>query len=76
MPAWVANTNDNTGKEIRKHLQQTTGIASIIGGVAEAYRKENVIATMEVFFDKKESHDTQEPQENNSRTNRHNQTNK
>lgn len=80
MPEWVANTNDNTGKDIRKHLQQTTGISSIIGGVAEAYRKntDNELATMEILFNEKKPHETQEQQqtkEDSSRTNRRNQTN-
>ncbi len=47
-PKWVKATNEETGTNIRANLGKTTGIAAIIEGVAEAYRKDKAVSTMEI----------------------------
>ncbi len=42
MPKWVEVTNDETGNNIKKNIDKTTGIKHLIDGVAESYEKENV----------------------------------
>lgn len=42
MPKWVKVTNDETGNNIKKNIDKTTGIKHLIDGVAESYEKENV----------------------------------
>lgn len=37
---WVSRTNDETGDNIRKNLDKTTGILYLIRGVADAYQSE------------------------------------
>lgn len=37
VPAWVSHSNDDSGKDITKHLDKTSGIKYIIQGVADAY---------------------------------------
>lgn len=48
LPKWVKATNEETGSNIRANLGKTTGIASIIEGVAEAYRKDKDVSKMEI----------------------------
>ncbi len=48
LPKWVKATNEETGSNIRANLGKTTGIASIIEGVAEAYRNAKPVSTMEI----------------------------
>lgn len=38
LASWVEQSNDDTGKDAKKHLGQTTGIKYLITGVAEAYK--------------------------------------
>lgn len=40
LPGWVEASNDDTGKNPRKHLGQTTGLLYLLRGVAAAYRDE------------------------------------
>ena len=44
IPQWVINSNDISGRDIEKNMKKTTGILSLIEGVAEAY-KENTVNT-------------------------------
>lgn len=44
VPKWVREYNDETGKNINDNLEKTTGIKSLIGGVADAYKKDLVSA--------------------------------
>lgn len=37
LPQWVIAANDDSGKDIKHHLSQTSGIKYIIGGVCDAY---------------------------------------
>jgi len=37
-------SNDDSGREINKHLKQTTGIKYIVSGIAEAFREETTLA--------------------------------
>ncbi len=48
LPKWIKATNEETGTNIRANLGKTTGIAAIIEGVAEAYRKDKAVSTMEI----------------------------
>lgn len=46
LAAWVKETNDTMGVDIKKHLNQTTGILQLVQGVSDAYKKENTIANI------------------------------
>lgn len=48
IPKWIAATNEDKGLNITANLSKTTGIGSIIGGVAEAYRKDKAVSTMKI----------------------------
>ncbi|HBC21788.1 MAG TPA: hypothetical protein DC009_06900, partial [Porphyromonadaceae bacterium] len=48
LPEWIAATNEDKGMNIKANLSKTTGIGSIIGGVAEAYRKDKAVSTMKI----------------------------
>lgn len=50
-PAWVAKANDETGRNIRKNLDKTSGIKYIIGGLADAYA-EHTISTFKFTITK------------------------
>ncbi len=43
---WVSITNDDTGENIKKNLNKTTGILYLIKGVAEAYHTERPYGTI------------------------------
>lgn len=43
-PEWVAQANDETGRDIRKNLGKTSGIKYIIGGLADAYAEHTISA--------------------------------
>lgn len=47
VPDWVEAANDDTGTDIANHLNQTTGIKYILAGVAEAYKLETPLASVE-----------------------------
>lgn len=47
LPDWIAASNDTTGVEIEANLDKTTGIRSLIQGVADAYRKTPYAANFE-----------------------------
>lgn len=38
LPSWVSETNDSTGLNVKKNIHKTTGILSLIKGVADAYK--------------------------------------
>lgn len=44
--SWVSRTNDDTGTNVRKNLDKTTGILYLIKGVSEAYRSEEPYGTI------------------------------
>lgn len=48
LPGWVAAVNDDTGTDIARHADQTTGIRYLIGGVADAYEDVETYATFKV----------------------------
>lgn len=52
LPNWIAATNEDKGMNIKANLSKTTGIGSIIGGVAEAYRKDKAVSTMKINIKK------------------------
>ena len=39
-PFWLDEANDDSGKDIRKNMEKTTGIKYLIQGIADAYKKE------------------------------------
>lgn len=45
-PSWVEAVNDDTGKDIIKNVDKTTGIKYIIGGIADAYKEVESIASV------------------------------
>lgn len=45
LPSWVSESNDETGTNIQKNLDKTTGIKYLIQGVADAYKNEKVSTT-------------------------------
>lgn len=47
LPVWLDAVHDDSGKDIRSHLDETTGIKYIIEGVAGAYDGVDVLATMD-----------------------------
>jgi hypothetical protein len=53
LPAWVEVSNDETGADIKSHLSQTTGIKSLITGVADAYKNENIITSLKFSIKRK-----------------------
>lgn len=38
LPQWVVSTNDSTGKTVKGNIGKTTGLSSLAGGVADAYK--------------------------------------
>ena len=40
LPEWVEKCNDDSGTDIKSNLKKTTGIKYIIGGIADAYKKD------------------------------------
>ena len=53
MPAWIEAVNDDSGKTIRKNLNKTTGIKYIIGGIADAYKNDKILANIKFNIVKK-----------------------
>lgn len=45
IPDWVISSNDDTDENIMNNLDKTTGIKYLINGVAESYKKENVLTS-------------------------------
>lgn len=39
LATWVSNSDDTTGTNVKKNIDKTTGLMSLIKGVAEAYKK-------------------------------------
>jgi len=46
MPNWLEAVNDDTGKNVRKNLEKTTGIKYIIGGIADAYKNDKLLTNI------------------------------
>ena len=46
LPSWVSVSNDDSGVNIKKNIDKTTGIKYLIQGVADAYRNETVCTTL------------------------------
>lgn len=45
MPLWIVESNDETGTDIKKNINKTTGIKYLIQGVADAYKNEKISTT-------------------------------
>jgi hypothetical protein len=45
-PKWIDETNDTTGENIKANINKTTGIATLINGVAESYKMEKNISEL------------------------------
>lgn len=50
LPVWVSELNDETGNDIRNNIEKTTGIKSLIQGVADAYKKETTLTSFKFTF--------------------------
>ena len=46
LPAWINQSNDESGVNVQKNLSKTTGIKYLIQGVADAYKTEEVSGRM------------------------------
>lgn len=53
IPVWVFESNDESGKNIKNKLNKTTGIKHLIEGVADAYKKENVLTALKFTIKRK-----------------------
>ncbi|MEI3052644.1 MAG: hypothetical protein V8T35_04685 [Prevotella sp.] len=47
MPTWVDEVNDDSGRDIRKNMNKTTGIKYLIKGVSDAYKDNTNLATID-----------------------------
>lgn len=47
MPTWVDKVNDDSGSDIRKNMDKTTGIKYLIKGVSDAYKDYTNLATID-----------------------------
>ena len=47
MPTWVDEVNDDSGSDIRKNMNKTTGIKYLIKGVSDAYKDCTNLATID-----------------------------
>ena len=48
VPAWLEEVNDDSGRDVRKNIDKTTGVKYLIQGVADAYKKQKQL--MEIKF--------------------------
>ena len=48
VPAWLEEANDDSGRDVRKNIDKTTGVKYLIQGVADAYKKQEQL--MEIKF--------------------------
>lgn len=46
IPSWISRTNDDSGDNVKKNLDKTTGILYLIKGVADAYQSEKPYGTI------------------------------
>lgn len=53
MPSWVLESNDESGENVKGNLDKTTGIKYLIGGVSDAYKKDNVLTTVKFTVKRK-----------------------
>lgn len=53
IPNWVFESNDESGKNVMDNIDKTTGIKYLIGGVADAYKKDNVLTTLKFTVKRK-----------------------
>ena len=49
-PKWIDETNDMTGKNIKTNINKTTGIATLIDGVAESDKMEKNISELNDYI--------------------------
>lgn len=48
VPVWLEEANDDSGKDIKRNIDKTTGVKYLIQGVADAYKKQEQL--MEIKF--------------------------
>lgn len=53
VPRWVNDSNEDTGKDIKKNMDKTTGIKYLIEGVVEAYKQETVLGDIQFVINNK-----------------------
>lgn len=46
MPSWIAESNDETGENIKENINKTIGIKYLIEGVADAYKNEKISTSL------------------------------
>ena len=46
LPSWVVESNDDTGVDVKKNINKTTGILYLVKGVAEAYKNQLTYGTV------------------------------
>lgn len=52
-PDWLESVNDDSGKDVTKNMDKTTGIKYIVQGVADAYKTNSELAEMRFVISKK-----------------------
>ena len=52
-PDWLEDANDDSGREVTKNMDKTTGIKYIIQGVADAYKSYEELAEIKFVISKK-----------------------
>lgn len=50
VPAWLEEVNDDSGRDVRKNIDKTTGVKYLIQGVADAYNYKKQEQLMEIKF--------------------------
>lgn len=53
LPSWVSQSNDETGDNINANLDKTTGIKYLIQGVADAYKNEKILTSLNINVKRK-----------------------
>ena len=53
MPNWVFESNDENGNNINDNLNKTTGLKYLIKGVADAYKKDNMLTSLKFTVKRK-----------------------
>lgn len=52
-PDWLESANDDSGKDVTKNMDKTTGIRYIVQGVTDAYKINSELAEMKFIISKK-----------------------
>ncbi len=47
VPSWIEKKNDDSGRDIHKNMDKTTGIKYLIMGLSDAYKDVQNLATID-----------------------------